>query len=41
MGLDDPYTLVLEPPKDYAKLRRHKSKKYRLEPCSGYERHML
>ncbi|MEI8373280.1 MAG: hypothetical protein WCJ35_10665 [Planctomycetota bacterium] len=33
-----PYTLVTEPPDDYAKLRRHKSPKYQFQPREGYER---
>ena len=31
MGLGSPYELVLEPPTDYSKLRRHQNPKYRFD----------
>jgi hypothetical protein len=37
-GLRSPYRLVLEPPEDYAKLRRHKNTKFQFEPLDGYVR---
>jgi hypothetical protein len=37
-GLSSPYELVLEPPMDYLKLRRHLNAKYRFEPVAGYHR---
>lgn len=37
-GLDSPYDLLLEPPADYTKLRRHKNPKYRFELLEDYER---
>lgn len=41
LGLTDPYVLVMEPPQDYPKLRRHKNPKYCFEPRPGYERPSL
>lgn len=38
LGLTDPYVLVIDPPQDYPKLRRHKNAKYRFQSRSGYER---
>jgi hypothetical protein len=38
LGLTSPYVLVLEPPEDYSKLRRHKNTKFRFEPKEGYQR---
>ena len=38
LGLQSPYQIVMEPPEDYAKLRRHKNSKYRFELMEGYER---
>lgn len=38
LGLESPYVLVLEPPEDYPKLRRHKNHQYRFEPKDGYQR---
>ena len=38
MGLEKPYVVILEPPPDYPKLRRHKNPKYRFEPVEGYVR---
>lgn len=35
-GLSDPYVLLMEPPADYPKLRRHRNRKYRFEPLDGY-----
>jgi hypothetical protein len=40
-GLDSPYVLLLEPPADYPKLRRHKNAKYRFKPRNGYERPVI
>jgi site-specific DNA recombinase len=37
LGLDSPYVMVSEPPKDYPKLRRHKNSKYRFDPLDGYQ----
>jgi hypothetical protein len=36
-GLTSPYVVLLEPPTDYPKLRRHKNPKYRFERREGYE----
>lgn len=36
-GLSSPYTVVLAPPGDNLKLRRHKNRKYRFEPAAGYQ----
>ncbi len=38
LELESPYVVVLEPPDDYPKLRRHKNPKYRFEPLDRYER---
>ncbi|HEY7427188.1 MAG TPA: recombinase family protein [Gemmataceae bacterium] len=38
LGLDNPYVPVLEPPRDYPKLRRHGNAKYRFEPLEEYQR---
>ena len=38
LGLESPYVLVMEPPEDYKKLRRHKNPKYRFQPREGYQR---
>jgi hypothetical protein len=38
MGLESPYVLVTEPPKDYPKLRRHKNPQYRFQLREGYQR---
>lgn len=38
LGLQNPYTLVVEPPMDYAKLRRHLNAKYQFIPVPGYIR---
>jgi site-specific DNA recombinase len=35
-GLDTPYELVLTPPDDYPKQRRHKNSKYKFTPIEGY-----
>lgn len=40
-SLSSPYRHVLEPPDDYAKLRRHKNAKYRFEPMDGYSQSPL
>jgi hypothetical protein len=37
-GLNSPYELLLEPPADYGKLRRHKNKRYKCRALEGYER---
>jgi DNA invertase Pin-like site-specific DNA recombinase len=37
-GLDSPYVVVLDPPNDYAKLRRHKNSRYKFTPRDGYQR---
>lgn len=36
-GLDSPYVTVLEPPDDYAKLRRYENPRYRFEPLEDYQ----
>ena len=36
--LASPYVLVMEPPEDYPKLRRHKNPKYSFQPRDGYVR---
>jgi len=41
LGLESPYVLLLEPPDDYGRLRRHKNSKYRFEPEEGYVRKPL
>jgi site-specific DNA recombinase len=41
LGLTDPLVLVMDPPQDYPKLRRHKNSKYRFKPRPGYERPSL
>jgi len=41
LGLDSPYALVLEPPDDYPKLRRHKHPRYVFQSLEGYERPSL
>jgi site-specific DNA recombinase len=35
-NLETPYEFVVEPPKDYGKLRRHENAKYRFEPAADY-----
>jgi site-specific DNA recombinase len=37
LGLENPYLLVLGPPEDYTKLRKHKNPKYQFEPLDGYQ----
>jgi len=37
LGLDSPYVVVLEPPDDYPKLRRHKHPRYTFQSRDGYE----
>jgi len=37
LGLESPYILLLEPPDDYPKLRRHKHPKYHFQPLEGYQ----
>lgn len=37
-GLSSPFVMLLEPPDDYVKLRRHRNPKYRFEPLEGYVR---
>ena len=34
LGITDPYLPVNEPPEDYAKLRRHKHRRFKFEPLS-------
>jgi hypothetical protein len=41
LQVTNPYVMVYEPPDDYAKLRRHKNKRYNFEPLEGYVRPML
>jgi hypothetical protein len=36
--LASPYVLVMEPPEDYPKLRRHENPKYSFQPRDGYVR---
>lgn len=36
-GLTSPYELLLEPPADYGKLRRHKNSRYAFRALEGYE----
>jgi hypothetical protein len=38
LSLAEPYVMVMEPPENYTKLRRHRNSKYRFEPLPGYER---
>jgi hypothetical protein len=40
-GLNSPYELILEPPADYGKLRRHKNDRYVFRALEGYERPQL
>ncbi len=35
-GLTSPWVVLLEPPLDYTKLRRHRHKRYRFTPVEGY-----
>lgn len=37
-NLTDPYEMLLEPPADYRKLRRHKHPRYEFKPIDGYDR---
>lgn len=37
-SLQDPYVLVLEPPADYGKLRRHENERYQFSTACNYER---
>ncbi len=37
LGLEDPYIIVLEPPNDRRKLRRHQHPRFRFEPLNGFE----
>ncbi len=41
LGVDSPYVMVLEPPTDYPKLKRHLNPKYEFRPLEGYERPLL
>ena len=36
LGITSPYALVVEPPADYAKLRRHMNSRYKFQPLEGY-----
>jgi site-specific DNA recombinase len=38
LGLTSPYQILLEPPDDYPKLRRHKNSRYQFSMKDGYER---
>lgn len=38
LNLTSPYVVVIEPPEDCAKLRRHKNVEYRFQPLDGYQR---
>jgi hypothetical protein len=38
LGLESPYVVLLEPPADYPKLRRHKNGKFEFTMREGYER---
>jgi hypothetical protein len=38
LGLESPYLVLLEPPADYLKLRRHKNGKFEFTMREGYER---
>jgi site-specific DNA recombinase len=38
LGLESPYVVMLEPPTDYPKLKRHLNPKYAFRPLEGYER---
>lgn len=37
-GLEGPYVILLEPPDDYARLRRHKHPRFKFEAREGYQR---
>jgi DNA invertase Pin-like site-specific DNA recombinase len=37
-GLDNPYEVVMDPPDDYSKLRRHKNPRYKFTPAEEYQR---
>ena len=41
LGLDNPYVVVLDPPDDYPKLRRHMNPRYEFKPFPGYRRPAL
>jgi hypothetical protein len=38
LGLESPYLLLTEPPKDYAKMCRYLNPRYQFQPIDGYER---
>lgn len=38
LGIDTPYVMLLAPPKDYPKVRRHKHPRYDFRPLDGYDR---
>jgi len=40
-GIDDPYQVLLDPPANYSKLRRHKNKRYQFKMLEGYIRPAL
>lgn len=37
VGLADPYCVVITPPADYPKLRRHRNARFRFEPLEGHQ----
>jgi hypothetical protein len=41
LGLTSPYVLVLEPPEDYTRWRRHKNERYDFRQLDGYQRPSL
>jgi site-specific DNA recombinase len=41
LGLDSPYAMVLAPPDDYPKFRRHRNSQYRFVPQDGYQQPVL
>lgn len=41
LSLDTPYVIVLEPPTDYPKLRRHMNPRYQFVPLEGYQQPVI
>jgi site-specific DNA recombinase len=41
LGLQSPYVVLLEPPGDYGRLRRHKRARFKFSTICGYKRHPL
>ncbi|MFZ0317505.1 MAG: hypothetical protein WAL56_00130, partial [Candidatus Sulfotelmatobacter sp.] len=41
LGLESPYVILLEPPADYPKLRRHNNGKFEFTMRQGYERRLF